>query len=514
MNDIRDVNGNQFATLQDQKDYIRQHFANSFKKPQDEPADLQGCIKRFLGDDILEHPLVRNLKLSDIEKNRLDTEISIDELDSALEGANPNFAAGIDGISTKFIKRYWQFFREPLHKYTVSVFRKGRLTRSFKTAIIKLIPKKGLASDIKKWRPISLLSCMYKIISRAVNNRLQSVVNRFTSRAQKGFTKHRYIQEVLINMCSTINYCNINNVEGALMSIDQSRAFDTISHKYMAEVFRFFGFGESFINIMDTIGTGRTASIIFDDGTISHEFDLETGRPQGDGPSPLQYNMGEEIILLKIELDPSISSVYNHMLAPRFAMDLVPDPRRKGIDADYNIHLSQESNRETDKADGFADDNSTATAATLGSLNTLKETCTVFAEFSGLKSNADKTTLLQIGTVTNLSDEIRDLGFLITEKVKLLGMDFDRNLSSLTTHFDEVLGRVNRIIEYWERFNLSLPGRISICKTFMVSQIGYLGCIITPSDLQVKRLQTALDNFCLGSTRLAKKRLYLPANEG
>jgi hypothetical protein len=102
-------------------------------------------------------------------------------------------------------------------------------------------------------------------------------------------------------MCSTINYCNINNVEGALLSIDQSRAFDTISHKYMSEVFHFFSFGDCFINIMDTIGTGRTASIIFDDGIISQEFDLETGRPQGDGPSPLQYNMREEIILLKIE---------------------------------------------------------------------------------------------------------------------------------------------------------------------------------------------------------------------
>jgi hypothetical protein len=195
-------------------------------------------------------------------------------------------------------------------------------------------------------------------------------------------------------------------------------------------------------------------------------------------------------------------------------MDLVPDPRRKGIDLDYNIHLSQESNWETDKADGFVDDNSTATTATLGSLNTLKEICSVFASFSGLKSNADKTSLLQIGVVANLSDEIRDLGFLITDKVKLLGMDFDRNLSSLTNHFEEVLGRVNRIIEYWERFNLSLPGRISICKTFMLSEIGYLDCIITLSELQIKRLQTALDNFCLGSIRLAKKRLYLPSNEG
>ncbi len=198
---------------------------------------------------LLNHSLVQNLKLNVNERERIDLEISREELDVALDGANCNSAAGIDGISTKFIKRYWEFFREPLYKYAKSVFVKGRLTRSFKTAIIKLIPKKGLAKDIRKWRPISLLSCMYKVLSRAVNNRLKSVVNRFTSRAQKGFTNHRFIQEVLINVCSTINHCNINNIEGALLSIDQSRAFDTISHKYMTEVYRFFGFGENFINI-------------------------------------------------------------------------------------------------------------------------------------------------------------------------------------------------------------------------------------------------------------------------
>jgi hypothetical protein len=62
------------------------------------------------------------------------------------------------------------------------------------------------------------------------------VVNRFTSRAQKGFTKHRYIQVVLINVCETIRHCESNNVCGALLSVDQSCAFDTISHKYMKEV--------------------------------------------------------------------------------------------------------------------------------------------------------------------------------------------------------------------------------------------------------------------------------------
>ncbi len=87
-----------------------------------------------------------------------------------------------------------------------------------------------------------------------------------------------------------------------------------------------------------------------------------------------------------------------------------------------------------------------------------------------------------------MSDEIKNLGFVITNEVKLLGMDIDRDLNSIMVYFDDVAGKISRIIEHWERFNLTLPGRISICKTFMLSQIGYLGCIITPSEQQIKRL--------------------------
>jgi hypothetical protein len=169
----------------------------------------------------------------------------------------------------------------------------------------------------------------------------------------------------------------------------------------MSEVYKFFGFGENFINVMDTIGTGRTAAILFEDGEISQNFDLETGRPQGDGPSPLQYNMGEEIVLLKIELDPQVASVFQHQLLPKFAMDLVPDPRRRGVDSSYNTHLSQESNRETDKADGFADDNSTATLANFESLNELKKISTDFAKFSGLQCNVDRQHLCKSEMLIN-----------------------------------------------------------------------------------------------------------------
>ncbi len=222
--------------------------------------------------------------------------------------------------------------------------------------------------------------------------------------------------------------------------------------------------------------------------------------------------MGEEILLLKIELDPTIASVFQHALAPRFNMDLVPDPKRKGIDADYNSHLSQESNRETDKADGFADDNSNATLAEYESLSRLKELYLDFSVFSGLQSNVEKTTLLKIGATGALCPEILDLGFNIRDDIILLGMTINRNLISLDTHFEDVIVKISRLIEIWDRFRLTLCGRISICKTFMISQIGYLGSILNPTANQAKRLQKLLDDFCTGKT--AKKKLYLPPSCG
>jgi len=282
----------------------------------------------------------------------------------------------------------------------------------------------------------------------------------------------------------------------------------------MSEVYKFFGIGNDFIKMMDTIGTGRTANILFDDGSLSREFDLESGRPQGDGPSPLQYNMGEQIVLLRIELDPVIASVYQQLLFPRFAMNLIPDPRRKGVDEDYNIHLSQESNRETDKLNAFADDNTACTLSKVGCIGKIKSVCDSFATFSGLCTNVAKTTLLLVGNQDQHEGGLLEIGFPIKPEFQLLGLVINRQLSALNVYFDEVYIKVVRLIEYWERFYLSLPGRIDVCKTFMLSLIGYLGCIITPLPGQISRLQAAMDNFCLGPLKIAKKKLYIPVHEG
>jgi len=212
LENIKKPDGTNFNSDREREDYIVSYYSTLYKKPENERVDYTDCIEQFLGEDICGNRIVQNSKLTNDEKDRLDLPLTIDEIDKSMEKANLRSAPGMDGISNVLLKKYWPYFRNGIFKYALRCFETGRLTDVFRGATVKLIPKKGELSELKNWRPISLLSNVYKILSRALNNRLNLIVNRVCSRAQKGFNEARYTQEVLINVIETIAHCNTNGV--------------------------------------------------------------------------------------------------------------------------------------------------------------------------------------------------------------------------------------------------------------------------------------------------------------
>ena len=82
----------------------------------------QNCIREFLGDIVYNHPIVTSSILGDREKNRLELEIGIEELDLAAEEAKTRTAGGPDGIGNAFLKKFWQLLRLPIHNYSKKCF--------------------------------------------------------------------------------------------------------------------------------------------------------------------------------------------------------------------------------------------------------------------------------------------------------------------------------------------------------------------------------------------------------
>jgi Reverse transcriptase (RNA-dependent DNA polymerase) len=260
-----------------------------------------------------------------------------------------------------------------------------------------------------------------------------------------------------------------------------AKAFDTLSHKFLSAVLKFFGFGPNIIKILELIGNNRQACILGDTGTNSRFFPLGRGRPQGDTVSPNTFNFGEQVLIFKIELDPRIKCI----------------PRNVAPINNINPIFMQESNRETSKNESLADDNSMLQLIDRQGIFATKKILSDFAVISGLHCNYEKTVLMPfLDNLDNVTVEILDdSGFKIVDSVELLGVKISKNLDSIEGNFLRTKKKILNVANFWERFRLSLSGRLSIAKTFMVPLINYFGCIFSPGDEILTEIQLIVNNF-------------------
>ena len=82
MGDITEEDGRTFAGSDERDEYIRKTFADLYKKP-DENILGPDCITEFL-EDVAENETVLNAKLDNTEKENLDRNLTIEELDQSI----------------------------------------------------------------------------------------------------------------------------------------------------------------------------------------------------------------------------------------------------------------------------------------------------------------------------------------------------------------------------------------------------------------------------------------------
>ncbi|XP_070377130.1 uncharacterized protein [Dermacentor albipictus] len=102
----------------------------------------------------------------------LDRDITISEVRVALHELNTRSAAGADLLTNKMLRNLDDASIEALTDYFNECWHSGKLPREWKTARTILIPKPGNPLDIGNLRPISLTSCVGKVLEHVVANRL------------------------------------------------------------------------------------------------------------------------------------------------------------------------------------------------------------------------------------------------------------------------------------------------------------------------------------------------------
>jgi hypothetical protein len=173
-----------------------------------------------------------------------------------------------------------------------------------------------------------------------------------------------------------------------------------------------------------------------------------------------------------------------------------------------------ESHYESANVEAFADDNNLLACLDIESITAVKSNLSQFAQISGLKCNVDKSQILLIGSDADPPEFLTNSGFEISNKLKILGFEVTKNFIELENNFDKTIDKLKNIARFWDRFKLSLSGRINVSKTLMISQISFLGSIITPSKLKIDEMQKVINNYVLGKIRFNNKLLCIPPDQG
>jgi hypothetical protein len=108
---------------------------------------------------------------------------------------------------------------------------------------------------------------------------------------------------------------------------------------------------------------------------------------------------------------------------------------------------------------------------------------------------------MRIGNLEGyIPENIRNLGFSFVDEMVLLGFTLSNGNNLNYLNFNPVVEKIQNSIQYWERFFLSKPGKITVYKCLLLSQINYKDSILMPNKNTVRTLSELMENFVIDYT--------------
>ena len=255
-------------------------------------------------DNVLKHVKV---SIPANEKRKLAEKLMPDEVRKAIRDLPNGKAAGMDGMPHELWKMLVEQHdnNEKQKRQTFDVIKmlttlyndieeQGMLAGTdFSKGWMCPIYKKSDRTEIANYRPITVLNTDYKIFTRALTTKLTDAVPGIIHRDQAGFMKGRRIEDQTDLVKLLINMCEVEEINGAIICLDQEKAYDKIAHDFLFRSLAKFDLPEHFVNIVRSLYCDAHTVVIIN-GEISSPFKITRGVRQGDPLSCLLFNIAIE----------------------------------------------------------------------------------------------------------------------------------------------------------------------------------------------------------------------------
>ena len=158
------------------------------------------------------------------------------EVRDALKQVGLNKSPGLDGLSNEIYLRLPHIFVTILMDMFNHWFAQGAIPVSITKGVFTLLKKGGrhVCEGLDDYRLITLLNTELKILARVLANRLKIFISDLIGPEQTYAVNGRSIQYSLHLICEVLE--GIEGMEATLITLDQSKAFDRVDHRYLASV--------------------------------------------------------------------------------------------------------------------------------------------------------------------------------------------------------------------------------------------------------------------------------------
>lgn len=449
---------------------VHQRFAAFFAKifEKKNTCDAQEYIAEY-GPDCL----------TSLERYNLDATITVEELTTAFEKYSHPSSPGPDGLPFEFYNQNWNAIAPILCNTGNHIMEHGTLPESMKKIYVKLLHKGQDPTDPGNYRPISLLPVAVRILSYTLNKRFLKVADRIVGSEQKGFLPERQMQDAIHSIRNLVQYLKQRSPREAipfegLAFVDFQKAFDSVCHRYIAQLLDCVGMGPRFKNFLIAVTTGQTCQLYIN-YSIGIPFALQSGVRQGNPISPT---------LFVLALEPLLNELRKKVSGISFTKTI-----------DFNIKMSVYADDVTlclrDRSDHLITDRA----------------LTHFAKLSGLQVNRKKTQVLYtvpdkysdtIGKAYPLSENVKYLG------IRIHGIDWDEE-------YKKIIHRLER------HFYMDLPlvTRATAINIYIFSTIYFLDAHDPmPTKYIEKLMRHVRARLKEGGNRLSTRRIHTPCRLG
>jgi len=471
--------------------------ADTLLKRSDEMAEAAMTYHNSLQDKDLNEPNARARDIEEVldhmkaleedqDRNGLGLAPTEDAVRRTIRSCQNGTAAGPDGL----IWEVWKLLDQEWLVSEAQGFNVARLMAlvfeeiqdqglaeesSFSESWICPIYKgKGDKADISMHRLISCANTDYKTFTGTLTWQLGDLAPDLVHDSQFGFVQGRQITHATKLARLMVARAEKTGDQGVILSLDQEKAYDKVSHDYLFKVLRAMRLPERFVHTVEILYGSATSTVMIN-GVMSSPFRVRRGVRQGDPLSCLLFNFAIEPLSRMIR-ESGLEGFKIEGLTERLIATLFAD--------DTTVYLSERDD-----------------------WLTLKTILDKWCSASGAKFNEGKTEAIPIGspefcrnftlerrahaTHTRLPSTVR-----ITEAgvaIRILGAWAGNSVDDEDPWL-KVLQKAAVNLERWDRLHPSLNARRQIIQAYIGGGTQYLTAAQgMPTDMASRVDKLAMD---------------------